>query len=361
MKNNDIVVQPKDVTEFISYLVELGEAYRVEESNMSIKVIENDKTLTIPTTDDPMGPSLPLVIYYDKMPVGEFITLNPFSDSIEEGKELKWFWGSRELIMRKVVKLMFSTIITHATAKDKDVEDVSYGSLDIITEFKDAIDGKTMAEFNKLKPNDIIRIFYNKREKTAQVQCRLFDEETVASYKTSIRKKSWKVFQGIMEKIFGTDDFAQHFTHKAAGIAVPKCEAVLAVMAKAYAQMEEYLEKLLSLETNVAVFMQHLPHIEKYYHLTKFISGSKVVSPSPKKTNIPPWEVSPGASTTTLNPQPLSSVGNPPPAFTTHTPLPSGPAHLSQVHYGHMNQQITPMQNGFRPPAVAGPQIIPGQ
>jgi len=394
MGSKETAIRPTDVTDFITYLVELGEVYHVDGSNMSIKTIEDDKLLCIPTGNDPDGPSLPLVVYYDKMPVGDFIVLNPFSDLIEEGKELNWFWGTREATMRFLLKEVIKTIIRFATAAEEELEKVSYGNLDIITEFKDDIDAKTMKELEKIKPTDLLKIFYSKREKVAQLQCKIFDEETVASYKATIRKKTWRVFHGIVEKILGTSDFKEHFTCKAAGISVPKAEAVLAVMAKGYARMEEYLEKLLQVETNVATFMRHLPNVEKYYHLTKFISGSQLVAaPITKTSNLPPWQATPLPIPNAANVLPVTEASrNPPPAFTIATPTmlttanrpPINPmphmgyasqiqqapyTHMAPAPYGQLNQAVpyghSPYGRvpgpGHYPATVNSPcSIIPG-
>lgn len=349
---SEIKVTPTDASEFLIYLIELGGAYYVDPKDHIIKTTEKNKVITIPITDDVKGPQHPLMVFHDRMPMGDFVVLNPYEETIIESKEKDWFFHTRELILKKFVCVVYETIISASTASDEELKDLGYGGLDIIAKFKDDIDHKTAAEFGKLLEDNVIRIEYDATERTAKLVTDLFDDEFVEG-KKGIRKKSWKVFKGIMETIFKTDDFTEHYAFKATSVSTPKCETILNVLAKVYDQLDEYLEKLLDIDVDIHTFMKHLPNIELYRSITNFVGGSKTSKTGrAKNQNVPVWVDNPTwdnpAVQHTSGNVPIFAVGanngyqdpnnNPYMRMPQANPYMQGPRHNPYMANNHMNR-----------------------
>jgi hypothetical protein len=284
------VINQDTVYSFLKLLVELG----------GVHYVDKDQIIISSSTGNPVAVSvgkrvLPIALFKDGMPIGEYVVLNPLKESFGKAPEREWFFTFQSVLVGSLVKRLLSKTVELAISKD---ENVSYEKLDLVTAFFDKFDEKMLKEIDRIKVTQWANIFYDKATHTAQLQSDIFNAKLQAELGSKIRKQSWEVFRGMMELIFGTCEIEKNFTYVSSSVAIPKADAILHVQAKAIAKVNPFAKKMLDVDLHPQTFANHLENLEKYQKLVNwFATGTAManVAPPPAKQETP-WGTVPAES-----------------------------------------------------------------
>lgn len=280
-----------DFSAFIKYLVELGGVYYVDDDSY-IRTTVNDEPVGVIVNKKP----LPIVVYQENMKMGDYVILNPFSDSLGHNPEKFWLFRSRSVLVEKLVMECVRKIITLGiAAKDTkdDNEESNYAAMEYVTPYLDDVTTTTLKKLDKFKKGDLLDIFYSSKQRTAQLQTKIYYEDFCKNFKPRVGKKTWQFFRKVLEQLFKTSAFEELYTYKSGMIGMQECDANLNILYKICKAIEEPVKVLLGKDLDVKTFTKHMNNLEEYHKLSRWLVGSssKKVEKE-EKLDKPPWEES---------------------------------------------------------------------
>ena len=215
---------------------------------------------------------------------------NPLKSVEGNNPAYNWFYTSRGNNIAMVTKQIMVRLITLAAAK----ETADYESLQLITEISEQCDEQMVQELEKVKlsPADILRIFYDKKIKTAEAQTMLFSDEMETQYK--LRKKTWTVLRKIFKTIFELDNdemTMSKYRYRAIILNIPEIDAKLHVIAKLIAKLEPW-SKVIGISFEPEKFEEHLKNLEAYSRMyawftARSINGEMVLNNQERSAGLP--------------------------------------------------------------------------
>lgn len=213
---------------FVTDLLELGGAFMVHPSGLVTYTGKPDEPITFVTSS---GRKLKLYTYSINVKDADACVFNPFIDTVGRStKDKQIFYTALCNVFLINLRHTFELLL------DCCNKNSSYASVASISRalqfFSSDVDERTMEEFKLLdfkgvhKEPGFISIIYNAKDKAASiVSCYNDDKETyIKSMDGKIRKKTWKVFEKMLECIFAVNDIRSKpiFTAKEPNLASPK-------------------------------------------------------------------------------------------------------------------------------------------
>jgi hypothetical protein len=296
----------RDVTQAIKDIINLTGVYYVADDGI-IKRISTDKPLAL----DYNGKTMEMRVYQPEMPIGEYLLLNPYNESIASTKEREWFILTLDLTLRsyvfRIIKTIIEAIIQH---KDNPNEKVELTKLPYVTDYIDLVDKNTLKEFEKFNVADQmewVTIFYHRKLKTAQLQSSLYDDEFKENFEGKIRQKTWNFFQQIvldLLKVADAEAINTTYKHTATVIGCQETDAYLHVFAKVVDALYDPIRIWLEVKLDLAPVMRNLENIEKFRMFTRWVGNGTSATPSttnkaqetniyskPQAVALPPWDL----------------------------------------------------------------------
>ena len=197
---------------------------------------------------------------------------NPLKTVEGNNPAYNWFYTSRGNNIAAVTKQIMVQIVGLAIEK----ETKNYEMLPLITEISDQCDKQVQQDLLKLNSADILRIFYNKKIKTAEAQTMLFTDEIEVQHK--FRKRSWMIIRKIFKTIFelDNDDMTMSaYRYRAVILNIPEIDAKLHVIAKLITKLEKW-GHLVGVEFEPAKFEEHLKNLESYSRMYAWFTARSV-------------------------------------------------------------------------------------
>lgn len=274
------------VFEFIKLLVETGGIYKVNDDKMVVlassgaphTIVSNKKTL-------------PLMVFHNRIPIGDHVVLNPLKDSIGVCPERVWFFNFIKNLPGGLLQRIIFQVVRDLVESDTSKKDtVNYTQLSMLAPFATKVDKKMLDEIGLLGPDIFLEIFYSKKTKTAQLQSRLWDDEATEEYGNKIRKKTWTVLRDMTAEFMRTAEISEAYQYKATIIGSQEADAVLHVFLQILQVLQEPAQAILGMDLHAAELTQHMEHLEKYYKLCSWFTST--TSKSAPETTIAkaPWE-----------------------------------------------------------------------
>lgn len=273
--------QQDNVFEFFKLLIEFGGVHYVNE----------DKYVCNTSNDEPVlininSKGMPLMVFHESMPAGEYAVFNPLIEPLGSSAELAWFHKRNSLILGVMVKAMIRKAAEAALSTDKD-----YEKLEFIEPWFKSFDKKFLSELDKINATKFCRLYYHKKSKTAQLQTDLFDDETFTDVMKTFRKRSRDTIREMFTMFFGTDDVPSKYKHIAQNVAFLQADASIHVFVQAGEALSKYVRMLLGKSLNITKLKKHLGHIDEYHKKCMWYSPPSS-NEEQKAQSMPsqPWE-----------------------------------------------------------------------
>lgn len=282
-------LKTKDVEEAIRALVQSGGVYSVDNKG---NVLRSDgEVVTLGTGDK--GKEYPLRVFKEGMSTNNIFVLNPIGGGLGENVQISTFWKQREAVLAYLFRQALSIIVEINTSDD---DDVALDAAGIASRYQGYADTKTLTELKQIRPSRCLRLFYTPKERIAQAQTELFDNEWRARMRkgSKIRKKTFDFIDAFWGDVFGcVEDFSKEYQIKATQIGYPQTEALI----KLYTMLAEKLDELKPLFDDCDLMVPKLiwirDHLDELHKLSKwFVSSSAAADrkSSKSKSDLPPWE-----------------------------------------------------------------------
>ena len=329
------------VMDFIRMLINLGGIDFLKEPEMLILNKDGE-----PRCIDDGDKAKPIQIIVPGMVKDDnYFLFNPLKAVEGNNPAYVWFYMSRGSNIAVITKMIMLKLIELAVAK----ETADYESLQLIADLSSVCDEQMLTELTKINASDILRIFWNKRLKTAEAQTLLFSDEIETQYK--LRKKSWTTIRKIFKTIFdlGDDNTMSKFHYRAVILNIPEIDAKLHVISKLIKKLESW-SQIIGVTFEADKFEEHLKNLETYARMyawftVRSVVGQNIISNQQKSSGLPLVPPKSADNDTTIKlgsppvyPQPVQMPQQPmTPYGTSMTPYPMTPYGMPQMSpYGSM-------------------------
>ena len=217
---------------------------------------------------------------------------NPFKSVEGNNPAYIWFYTSRCNNVAVVTKRIILALVERGVVKESTND---YEHLQLIADISEACDDKMLQELEgaKLNAADILRVFYDKRIKTAEAQTLLFSDEIETQHK--LRKKTWATIRKIFRTIFelGDDEMTMSgYQYRAKVMHIPEIDAKLHVLNQIIAKLEKW-SHIVNVKFEPEVFSKHLENLEQYSRMFAWFTarstkeGQTVISNQKKSEGLP--------------------------------------------------------------------------
>jgi hypothetical protein len=197
---------------------------------------------------------------------------NPLKSVEGNNPAYNWFYNSRGSNIATVTKMIMAQII--ALAVEKETSD--YESLQLITEISGSCDAQTQQELLKINAADILRVFYNKKIKTAEAQTYLLSDEIETEYR--LKKRTWTIIRKIFRTIFDLDKdetTMSKYRYRAKILNIPEIDSKLHVISQLIKKLEPW-GKLIGAQFEPEKFEEHLQNLEAYSRMYAWFTARSV-------------------------------------------------------------------------------------
>ena len=213
---------------------------------------------------------------------------NPFKMVEGNNPAYVWFYTSRGSNIAVITKLIMAKLIELAVAK----ETTDYESLQLIADLSSVCDEQMQNELKKINAADILRVFYNKKNKTAEAQTGLFTDEIETQYK--LRKKTWSTIRTIFKTIFELNEediTMSKFRYRAIILNIPEIDAKLHVISKLIKKLEPW-SKVIGVTFEADKFEEHLKNLEAYSRMyawftVRSVNNQDIISNQERSSGLP--------------------------------------------------------------------------
>lgn len=282
----ETVLTDLDVFNFLKDLVEVGGFYKVDESGFVYCVSSGEKLAIMAN-----GKPLPVRLYGEKKDAGEWVILNPFHENTDTSTERDWFYQSRSVALFTIIKMMMIQIAKDVVDTSNETHHIDYKKLELVSPYLDMIDKKTLKELDEIKISDIGFIHYNKRERTAHVQCNVLNDEFRAEFGNKVRKKTWEVVTGLLTVFLQSESPEITHSHKSTIIGIQEGDAFLHVFGKVLESIHQYANLILCIEMDVCPILINIDRLEKFHKVAHwFATPNKQSAKIVKPVAAPPWQ-----------------------------------------------------------------------
>jgi hypothetical protein len=289
-------------TEFITLLVEYGGVYKVdkrtgfvlESDDAEVGIVINEK-------------KLPLMVQREVMPPGAFAILNPFNEPMGVSTERVWFLQSRSAILSEIMKRCFIALAELANSENSS----EYAKMEHIGRFAANMDAKFIKEITKLKSSRLLRIFYSKAQRTAQLQTDMFDPDFVKEL--DMRARSIATIQGLLCALLKVDekdtkngiDQVYKYSSPEENVGVQETDCYIVMMIKFAEVMNDLTKLLIDTDLKPDQLKEHYPNLLKYKKALAWCASA--TSSKKEIKDLAPWM--PGAVGMPTSPMITPSIG----------------------------------------------------
>lgn len=263
-------VTSDDAEEFIEFLVEFGGTAIVDPKSGEIRDHKGE-----PIHISTAGGDLPMIVYREVSKTRNHLVLNPFTDNLVDNAQVEWFYSRKSMELAVVLQMVMEAAIEfHSAKKDTDDPD-QFVKLEISSILKG--DAKTLADFQKIQADDLLVIYYSTKQKTAQLQTKIFDDDYIKTL--DIKAKHLASFQKAFLHIFKCDteaEFNSEYKYTSSLLTIPNAEAQLRVLYMGHKRLDKFYRAFFpELGTvNLDMFQKHIPNLHKYYGITAWANSS---------------------------------------------------------------------------------------
>jgi len=275
-------VSGEQVEDFSKFLIELGGFFIVEDSG---EILFNDGD---PVTID-IGEESKKVSSYKETSKGDNLMLNIFSDNLVNTAAVDWFYTTKSKQMAILFQMIVSKAILYKSDEIKDSHE--YVRMELTSLLKG--DKKMLKDFEELEIDDLLYILYKKKQKTAQLQTKIFDKDWMNTKHDKIPAKHWTAFHKVFKHIFKVDDedeFNETYKFTSSMLSIPQCEAQLRIILMTMQKLEKFFRAFHpdAPDFGLKEFSKHLPNIHKYHGVACWVNGSSTTRAElEKKSNAP--------------------------------------------------------------------------
>lgn len=272
-------IDKDSLANFEKLLIEIGNVFQVQDDH-TIKNLSTQQPVTVVD-----GKKTKIVaFFYEGMPGHEDLAiLNPFKECIGINRAREWFYNSMNTLCALILKSLMKKMIQDAVEKKDD----NYSQFPLMSRIIDKVDATMMDELEKIRSIDLLTIFYNKKTKTAEAQCCVFNEDYIKEH-SKYRKKTWEVFQILISTFLGTDDISGTYTYTAKLLGIPETDAKLHVIIGLLSAMDPWSRDLCGIDLHREELEEHLDALEGYAQLYAWVTQT-VEKTVPQQT-LAPWQ-----------------------------------------------------------------------
>lgn len=256
-----------DVQAFIKQLVTLGGIDHLDDD----WVILNDQNE--PQCIQDGDKRKPIQILHSGMiKVDDNYIFNPLKTIEGNNPALTWFYSSRITIVACIVKQIILKLAELCVSKETE----NYDILPLVTGVSEFCDKQTLTELEKINGLDYLRLYYNRKTRTAEAQTMIFSDDAETQYK--LRKKTWTVVRTLMRNLFKLQDnetTLSAYKYHATVLNLPEIDAKLHVLGQILEVIEEPA-KLIGQDLHSKEFNQHLDNLEAYARIYAFFTAKTV-------------------------------------------------------------------------------------
>ena len=341
------------VLDFVRRLTNLGGIDYLKEPEMVI--LDQEGNPRCVTDGDKMKPIQ--IITSGIVKDENMFLFNPFKNVEGANPAFAWYYTSRGCNLAHLTKMLIAAVIKQAVAKETE----NYEILHLITEVSSACDEQMHAELMKINAADILRVFYNKKMKTAEAQTVLLTDEIETQYK--LRKKSWQTIRKIFRTIFNInedDTTMSAFKYRAKILGIPEIDAKCHLYGMLLTAMEPW-QDLLEIKLEAQEYNAHLENLETYARMyawftARTVQEKTVISNQSKSDGLPLRPLEPKTDENTIKLSPASAAPLSP--MSPMSPMaPMAPmSGFAAPTYGQPNPYMAPMQPMYyQQPTLAQP------
>ena len=335
-----------DVLEFLRQLCNLGNAFHLNEETMIIE--KNDGQACCVQEGDQVKP---VQILFNGMVRDEAnALLNPFKMVEGNNPALTWFYQSRFTVVSVLVKKLIIRIVE--VGYTKETED--YDQMKVLAKISENCDKTMVEELQKINASDYLRIFYNKRNKTAEAQTAIFTDMLESQHK--FRKKTWKTVRELFRELFqlGDADTMAKYMYRATILSIPEIDAKLHVMGMVLKAIDPWCNTLLKTPVESEKFEKHLKNLEVYARMYAWFTAKVDSNNNAVVSNHHPGEIPVGTS---------DAWGNSP-AIPVNAQLTASASGDSEIRVDAPSAptptSAMPLPGGHVPGVVGTPMPLPG-
>lgn len=308
-----------DISQYIKEFIEVGGLYEVGPAPDLYVFKKGTDTNVKLATDD--GTEFPISVYGST--AQDSMIINPFAEGDSTTTKGTWLYGTSNVkIALCLIKLMETCLevgVSSATKKKtkgkKAAEEKSnpnFAIMKVISKYIPDMDEQTLKEFHQISasPREFFNIHFNPRLGKGEIKCMIFTKSQRAGYK-SVRSKSWKVFEGILGGILGSEN-PEDFSYTPKIISIQYLESFLYIFCKIFRKIEEankMLEEPMTIG-NLDYLESHFNMLQAYREKAYWCVGSAPIVPkAPGVTT--PWASTNPAVAPSIAPAAPSVVAGP--------------------------------------------------
>lgn len=280
-----------EIFDFIKETLQIGGAYVVDEEGF-IRDSEGE-LITLNINKKPK----PVMVYNANMKVGEHCILNPMVDNIASTVERNWYFNTLSRICGGLMHTLMDAVIRRVVAEMDDEGDGNFTTIEAFSSVTKNIDKKLLVECDKLHSTNLFKIFYSATKHIAQAQTDL-DDISYMEELASVRKKSWGVFQALMEVLMDTtlEELGSKFSYKSKHIGFGKLDAMLNLYVMVLQQIQPFVSALLpdTYHYDLSRIVSHIENLKAYNKdCAWFAGGTAVKKIEDEPEEVAPWQQQP--------------------------------------------------------------------
>lgn len=302
------MIQTEQVTEALKFFIRLGLIYDVDEQGYVIDTKDNSR-VTVTDRDDKKE----LIVYQEQIKDLNAAPVNPFAEGLGSTPSSDWFYLLQRVSLFHRIKEVLETVIKVAivqktkkdTVKEKEEQHLPMEFLNLVSIIIEDADEKLLKEFMLIseKMDNLVNVFYNRKLMQTMFRCALFDDPEWRNQPTftSIRKRSWTLFEKLFLKLFNLNEGTEFskFTRKPTNDkAAAKLSSMLATIFAVYSEFNIILDQVDSTKVvDLTTYKLHLDNMGEYTDNAKFmVSTSSSIPTKPLSTGVPPSLIPPAAN-----------------------------------------------------------------
>ena len=261
-----IEVSENSMIEFTKLLLELSGTYEVL-TDRTVLALDDNKPVALKVAGNIEAP---LKVFKEGDPREGYAYLHPFKESCTNTNARGWFYHVCCVSVQVLLKKLLIKSVELAAKRSPDNTD----QLEVLSKIFGKADETMISEMEKISINDLIMIYYNKKEKKATLSAFYFAQETRDKY-PKFRKKTWEVIETLVEIFLDEENIepSEILSYTATLINIPETEAKLQVIISTIMRMSPYLKLLLNKDVHAEELAEHLKLLNGYNKLHLYLNA----------------------------------------------------------------------------------------
>lgn len=344
-----IEISENSMVEFTKLLIELSGAYEVLTDRTIMSTVEKKQC----AVDVAGNKQAPLKIFKEGDGRDNYAYLQPFKESCTNSSSRGWFYQvitfNISIILKRLIQKAVELTV-NKTSTDPD-------QMEVLNKIIDLVDEKTIAEVNRLRHDEIVYSYYNKKTKRAILRPLITTSDLRDKYK-SFRKNTWMALEILVSTFFDEEDLDDEdgiigFT--ATLLNIPETEAKLHVVITAAMRLGPWAKIFLDKDLHEGELQEHLKLLTGYNKLHLYLNADNTM-PAPVVNSTPVVNpiMAPGSN--------MLSLETTTPTQKVVEPKKTNKAPSSFTVPGATTEKFTPFRQSmapqFQPPPVAPAPVL---